>query len=240
MKSLNWCPPPHYACPSWPGRGLHDLGVTQHNARHGHIVKNKRLGKSTWVCLELGESCHTRISCCFQRCLGFKWLENLQLLSMKSHLHAWLLQGFQSGSRKQMLERQGWLWWASHAICKAKFTLVIIPATLLQLHTRGDLSSVNSTDAWDKKCFYANDSNHPLCLTLGIFWGQEYTAKSARSVANYACGRTPCQILYIQSESSKWSPGSWNQGGNRGYWVNAFHSGCYFCMLKGRQITHHL
>lgn len=28
------------------------------------------------------------VSCCFQRCLGFKWLENLHLLSMKWDLHA--------------------------------------------------------------------------------------------------------------------------------------------------------
>lgn len=61
-------------------------------------VQRSRHGSS----LGLEEPCHTRISCCFQRCLGFKWLENLQLLSMKSHLHAWAITripvGFQEAN----------------------------------------------------------------------------------------------------------------------------------------------
>lgn len=102
MKILNWCPPPRCTCASWPGLWLRDLGVTQHSAWHRHIVKNSVWASgygSAWVRRVLS---HTRISCCFQRCLGFKWLENLQLLSMKSHLHAWAITripvGFQEAN----------------------------------------------------------------------------------------------------------------------------------------------
>lgn len=66
---------------------------------------------------------------------------------------------------------------------------------------------------------------------------QEHIAKPARSVANHACSRTPCQLSSAQSESRKWSPGSSEQGDNRGCRGNGFPAGCHFCLIKGKQTT---
>lgn len=57
--------------------------------------------------------------------------------------------------------------------------------------------------------------------------------KSAGSIANHACSRTPCQLSSAQNESIKWSPGSSKHRGNRGCWGTGFPAGCHFCLLKG-------
>lgn len=66
---------------------------------------------------------------------------------------------------------------------------------------------MNSRHVWDKRGFYANDGCHALCLSecLPSLGSQEDIAKLARSVANHTCDGTPCQLLPVQSQSSKWS-----------------------------------
>lgn len=86
-------------------------------------------------------------------------------------------------------------------------------------YTRDVLGSINSTDAWNKKgvlCKWWQSCPMSISEHFPSPGGQENIVKSARSIANHACSRTPRQLSCAQSESRKWKLGSSKQGGNRG------------------------